>query len=217
MKVTTDGCLFGAWAARYLQNDTAVKSILDVGTGTGLLALMIAQQCAAQIDAIEIAEDAYEQAKYNVEQSPWYDQIDILHSSLQNFNPQKKYDLVISNPSFFGDNPKGKTASRNQAIHADSLSAWDMLSHSIRLMKPNGQLLVMYPAHEMSKFKDLSADQFQTSAWVTVRNRDTDRVFRVIAAFTPNIARTEHSELAIRDEKGNYTQAFEDLLADYYL
>jgi tRNA1Val (adenine37-N6)-methyltransferase len=102
MKVTTDGCLFGAWIAKQVDgNKLAVDNILDIGTGTGLLSLMIAQQSPAKIDAIEIDKETYEQAKENVAASPWAERINIIHGDAKQLPASQQYDVIVSNPPFY--------------------------------------------------------------------------------------------------------------------
>src|SRR4051794_22993532 len=99
MKVCTDACIFGAFVARQIANrNLAVSNILDIGTGTGLLSLMLAQKMTAAIDAIEIDKAAFEQAKQNFEQSPWKSRLTIINTDARHFNPGNKFDCIISNP-----------------------------------------------------------------------------------------------------------------------
>ena len=119
MKVTTDGCLFGAWVAervrsresigrhRLADGDAGAGSILDVGTGTGLLSLIIAQQCSADITAVEIDKDAFQQASENIASSPWTDRIKIFHADARAFEFPGQYDVIISNPPFYENELKG--------------------------------------------------------------------------------------------------------------
>jgi tRNA1Val (adenine37-N6)-methyltransferase len=177
MKVGTDGILLGAWA-KLPEN----AQILDIGTGTGLLALMLAQRSQSSntfpnsrsfeismggakrrpylpfsntfIDAVEIDHDAYQQAQKNIESSPWRDRINIDHASIQDWAIacSRQYDLIISNPPFFENAFKPSQNSRNLARHSDSLSQTDILQIASQLLKPNGHLAVIYPTDLANNF-----------------------------------------------------------------
>lgn len=147
MKVGTDGVLLGAWAKGGLK-------VLDIGTGTGLIALMIAQRFpTAQIDAIEIDKDALEDARFNVSQSPFNDRINILNSSLQDYAPcsviqeEGIYDAIVCNPPYFINSLKNPLQQRTTARHTDTLSHQELIYHSKRLLKPNGTLSIIIPSN----------------------------------------------------------------------
>ena len=147
MKVGTDGVLLGAWANGGLR-------ILDIGTGTGLIALMMAQRFpTAQIDAIEIDKGALEDARFNVSQSPYNDRINILNSSLQDYIPYSEtqeegiYDAIVCNPPYFINSLKNPLQQRTTARHTDSLSHQELIYHSKRLLKPNGTLSIIIPSN----------------------------------------------------------------------
>ena len=102
MKVTTDSCVFGAWAAKQIkQLEEKPGKVLDIGCGTGLLSLMIAQINKTTIDAVEIEENAFQQANENISNSPWHDLIQTHHADILNFQPEVKYDCIITNPPFY--------------------------------------------------------------------------------------------------------------------
>ncbi|MEM9340902.1 MAG: methyltransferase, partial [Bacteroidota bacterium] len=147
MKVTTDSCLFGAWIANHIKKHHPEPSkVLDIGTGTGLLALMMGQVTQnTRIDAIEMNEESFCEAKENFENSKWSDRLAAYHTSIQNFQPQEKYDLIICNPPFFKDNLKGAKRNKNQAIHNDSLSIDDLSKGINELLTRDGSAYVMYP------------------------------------------------------------------------
>ena len=102
MKVTTDSCFFGAWVARELQKTKSkIQTVLDIGTGTGLLSLLIAQKNEVEVDALEIDKDAFEQGRENINSSPWKNRVHVFNEDVRCFNPSKKYDCIISNPPFY--------------------------------------------------------------------------------------------------------------------
>ena len=220
MKVTTDGCLFGAWVARYIQQfGEQAKHILDIGTGTGLLSLMIAQTTGeSQIDAIEINKSAFEEANYNFHQSPWSDQVSCHHTSLQNFQPDKKYQHIVCNPPFFKDNLKGNQTNKNQALHNDHLPMEDLVDGINRLLADDGEVFILYPEMEMSHFSELmKAQGFLFNVKVIVRNTRNSSPIRVIAMFSKKASKTTTTEIIIKEENGSYSFGFGELLEPYYL
>lgn len=143
MKVGTDGVLLGAWA-----NVIGRNHILDIGTGTGLIALMLAQRnIDAQINAIDINEGCVLQAHQNVERSPFAHQIDVVKKSFQEYatTTNARYDLIISNPPYFQNALKSPNRSRNDARHTDSLSFFEIISHGASLLNENGRIALILP------------------------------------------------------------------------
>ena len=143
MKVGTDGVLLGAWAEAYKRNN-----VLDVGTGTGLIALMIAQRnTSAIIDAIDIDEGCVMQAKNNVFESPFSNRIDVQKSSFQDFAARSynKYDLIVSNPPYFHNSLKSPNLHRNYARHTDSLSFYEIISDGVSLLTESGSISLILP------------------------------------------------------------------------
>ena len=122
MKVCTDACIFGAVVSAQAGNNPLIKNVLDIGTGTGLLSLMMAQKTAALIDAIEIDPLAFVQAAKNFEQSPWHNKLTIHNTDVLEFHPEKKYDLIISNPPFFEGDLKSENRKKNAAKHDTTLT-----------------------------------------------------------------------------------------------
>jgi tRNA1Val (adenine37-N6)-methyltransferase len=145
MKVGTDGVLLGAWAN--VQNAT---SILDVGTGTGIIAIMLAQRSEAIVDAIEIEQNACIQATENIDNCPWKSRISVKHQSFQDFseNCLTKYDLIVSNPPYFVNSLKAPEKERSTARHSDTLSHNDLLKYSADLLQNDGLLSVIMPYAE---------------------------------------------------------------------
>jgi len=156
MKVGTDGVLLGAWV-----NSHKAQRILDVGTGTGLIALMLAQRNPnSQIDAVEIDAAASKQAQQNVLASNWHNRVSVYHSSLQQYQSPLPYQLIVSNPPYFVQSTKTPSQRRTQARHTDNLSPQDLLIHSCRLLSAKGQLAVILPYHEGLLFKQLAQDTY---------------------------------------------------------
>ncbi len=145
MKVGTDGVLLGSWA-----NCTHATRILDIGTGTGLIALMLAQRSNATIKAVEIDKDAANQAKLNFKQSDWSDRIEIINDTFQNYlaNTDTKFNLIVSNPPYFSKSFKAPNADRNTARHNDKLPNTDLLNGVNKLLTDDGTFSVILPYTE---------------------------------------------------------------------
>lgn len=219
MKVTTDACLFGAWVANeILKTQNEPDRILDIGAGTGLLSLMLAQATEwSQIDAVEINAAALKEANFNFMNSSWNERLKVFHTAIQNFNPTLSYDLIICNPPFFAGSQKGKKTGKNQAVHASSLSMSDLLAAAKKRLSASGKLYLLYPKREMEDFISLSTDELFLEKLVIVRNQKKDPVFRQLAIFSQREASIEKDELTIRTIEGKYTDGFWELLKDYYL
>ncbi|KOF01755.1 hypothetical protein OB69_15520 [Roseivirga seohaensis subsp. aquiponti] len=218
MKVTTEGCLFGA--LRLTPSTFNPKRILDIGTGTGLLALIKAQQTDAFIDAVEIDETAFKQAKVNFESSPWSNRLSAFHTDLLEFEPNHLYDYIVCNPPFFQDNQLGSNRQKNQAIHNSSLTFEDLATSISRLLNSEkGIASVIYPEYEMSLFSQKMQERgFHVVADIRVLNQRSKPVFRKVKSFSlikPELEITE--TLIIKEENGAYTDQFTHLLKDYYL
>lgn len=221
MKVTTDGCLFGAWVAHIIQHEQyEPKNILDVGSGTGLLSLMVAQVTAtSQIEAIEINEDAYQQSLLNFKNSPWSKRLVASNISAQSFKPRRKYDLIITNPPFFSKNLKGQISAKNQAIHNDEMPQHILLRGISNWLSEDGKLYIMYPAWEMDQFIEVaSRHHLSVDRVINVKNKPQTQVIRKIACFKRDeTISTQKETIYIREESGVYSRAFDDLLFPYYL
>jgi tRNA1Val (adenine37-N6)-methyltransferase len=220
MKVCTDSCILGAYTQ---VSDN--QRVMDIGTGTGLLALMLAQRVQAQIYAIEIDLGAYQQAVENVANSPWAKQIKVYRQAIQDFArqfPEVQYDLIITNPPFFKNNWKSSNIAKNLAMHSESLSFADLLAVVRQFLSPKGSFWVLLPEYEAEVLakKALQYD-LQTQQKLLIYNRPETPVFRVIQElkFTEQILANQviSKELFIRDKQNEYTPEFRELLKDYYL
>lgn len=220
MKVTTDGCLFGAWVAnQLLKNENEPSRILDIGSGTGLLSLMLGQVThQTQIDAVEVNDDAFEEASRNFSNSDWSDRLQCFHSSIQKFLPDHKYDIIICNPPFFGKNQKGRQSGKNLAVHNDSLSMEELSIAISRHISDTGMAYVLYPEWEMKAFvKWMEKQGLSVKSRMTVRNKEGSSVFREVCSFDRKTSNIQESEIYIRDSNGGYTNTFNQLLKYYYL
>lgn len=151
MKVGTDGVLLGAWAMLEeqgaAQTRKAIGEVLDIGTGSGLVALMLAQRFPqAEIDAIDIESSAVEQARYNFLQSPWKERVRSFLSPLQEWQTKKRYDLIVSNPPYFQNSLKNPDKGRELARHTDSLTYAELLHYSAQLLAHEGVIALILPA-----------------------------------------------------------------------
>jgi tRNA1Val (adenine37-N6)-methyltransferase len=216
MKVGTDGVLLGAWC-----NTENTSCILDVGTGTGLIALMLAQKSDAKIVAIEIDEEAAMQAKDNSSESKWKNRISIVHTSFQDFTKTstEKFDLIVSNPPFFVNSLKAPTTNRNLARHTDNLSHKDLLVHSKRLLSENGRLCLILPLTEGLSFIKLAREMnIHCHKLVYVYPRIGVDAKRVLLEFGLAKQQTIESTLTIEEtERHNYTPEFIELTREFYL
>lgn len=217
MKVTTDACILGA----YTTVDKTEK-ILDIGTGTGLVAMMLAQRTDAQIDAVEIDINAYNQAHCNIQESIFKEQISVFNTSIQSFaehlEHQNQYDLIVSNPPFFQNHLKSETVSRNNSLHTDTLSFEDLLDAVLRLLSPNGTFVVLLPAYESSVFEQLSVSkELYQHKKLTIRHRKGSKILRIITTFGRIKKEILNQELIIKNPDESYSTDFQSLLKEYYL
>ncbi len=220
MKVCTDSCVLGAFVASeiYRQNNIP-KNILDIGGGTGLLTLMVAQKSDALIESVEIQEKCYMQMKENFSNAPWGDRLTAVHSDIRKWNAGKKYDLIISNPPFFENDLKGEDTGKSMAMHDSGLLLSELIK-SIRLnISQKGSFVVMIPSTRQDYFeKELSKNGAAISSVLVMRHREGKPAFRIIYSgnFYSALAGYHVEQLTIEDKNG-YTEDFKNLLQDYYL
>ena len=226
MKVTTDACLFGAWVADEINNDPdsyreKINNCLDIGTGTGLLALMVAQKNPEmKIDAIEIDKDAAEQAKINVGSSPWKEQINIVQDNVKEFSFEKEFDLIISNPPFYEKEIRSATDSKNIAHHSQSLTLKELLAIIKENLRLTSSFFLLLPYKRNDEIKKLFNDhQVHISKMILVRQSVKHDYFRIFIKGNLNTEEkeTEFDEISIWNDKQQYTAEFVNLLKDYYL
>lgn len=216
MKVCTDACLFGAWAAAQWQQNTC--NILDVGTGTGLLSLMLAQKTTAQIDAVEIDKEAYEQAAGNIQQSIYNNTVKVFYSNINNFYPGYTYDFIVSNPPFFEADLKSSAENKNAAKHDTTLTLDVLCARVKKLLKDDGCFAVLLPFNRTDYFITEALKQnLHCSKKVLVRQTPKHSYFRSMMLFVTKSTTLEEKEILIKDTDENYTVEFINLLKDYYL
>ena len=218
MKVGTDGVLLAAWSP-IPEN---CFSILDIGTGTGIIALMMAQRSQAeQVDAIEIDEDAYEQAVENFENSPWNDRLFCFHAGLDEFieEPEDEYDLIICNPPFYSENYKTEDKQRDLARFQDAMPFEILVEAADLLLSENGIFSVIIPFKEEADFLAL-AKEFELLPFkiTRVKGTPTSDIKRSLLAFSRSeISNIEINELIIEKERHVYTEEYITLTKDFYL
>ena len=217
MKVGMDGVLLGAWA-----DPSGAERILDIGTGTGLIALMMAQKNSlAQIDAIEIDPEAYPEAVLNVQQSLWNGRIQIELSSFQEFaeRTDRKYDLILSNPPFFTNGVKAPIENRAQARHSDSLPLEALILGAANLLAENGRITLVLPIESLPEIKSLAdLNKLFISRLCRIKPNPIKPDFRILIELTNSECAIQKSELMIEFEKHHdYTPEYKELTKDFYL
>lgn len=217
MKVGTDGVLLGAWASAL-----NVKDVLDIGTGTGLIALMLAQRNhTAHIDALEIDANACEQARLNFKQNDWTNRLRVIEDNLQHYSRSvtKKYDLLVSNPPYFNNALKNECEKKTLARHTDSISFQELLQGVKLLLKPNGLFCVVLPADEKDRFIDLGMKLgLFLKNILFVQPTPAKQPKRVLMEFS--FYRTEVcKQIMVVEEFGRhgYSEAYKELTKDFYL
>ncbi len=217
MKIGTDGVLLGAWTP--LINNP--YNILDIGAGTGILSLMLAQRSnAEQIDAIEIDEEAYEQCVENFETSPWGDQLFCFHAGLDEFvdEPEDEYDLIISNPPFYTDDYKSDNTSRDLARFEDALPFEELIEAAALLLSDNGIFSVIIPYKEEERFISLCKELDLFPIQITrVKGTPTSDIKRSLLAFTRIEQTPLIDELTIEISRHQYTSEYIELTKEFYL
>ncbi len=216
MKVGTDAVLLGAWV-----NSPNAKTVLDIGTGTGIIALMLAQKIGGKIDAIDIDQGAFIQATENVNNSPWAERITVAHTSLQEFiaTANHRYDLIVSNPPYFVDSYKASGTSRTNARHTDHLPYTDLLNGVLQLLNPMGKFYVILPTKESEVFSNMALEhKLYLTKLTRVITRTDKPEKRLLMRF--EFTKKEFSEDTIlieQDARHSYTPEYKELTKDYYL
>ncbi len=214
-KVGTDSFLLGAWT--HIGN---ARQILDIGTGTGILSLMAAQRSQAEVTAIEIEKEAFEQAQENFNNSPWADRLSIQNVSLQKFSSnKKKYDVIICNPPFFQNSLISPDAKRTLARHMDILTLSDIVFYAEKNLEKGGIVSLILPIEQLSYLLDfLNANSWFAYRITKVYPKPGKKAHRTLIEFGKLKRGLELDELTIETEKRHvYTQKCYELLKEFYL
>jgi len=214
MKISTDVVLLGALAK--VENP---RRILDIGTGTGVIALMLAQRFSgAKITAIEIDGDAAKQAAENFRESQFSERLEVIHKRLQEFPIDEKYDFIVSNPPFFPDHLKSQDSKRNKALHTDELSFEDLIEKTTQLLSDRGAFWVILPPRQMRILEGLAekAGLFPNTK-IHVRDSETKPIHREVCEFSFKNSVKKEEELTLKDAASNYTRSYSVLLSGFLL
>lgn len=214
-KVGTDGVLLGVCA-----DVSNVKTILDIGTGTGLIALMLAQRCEAKIVAIEPDSDSFEQAAQNVINSKWNNRIRVENTDLQNYDSNGlKFDLIISNPPYYINSLKNPDSKKSGSRHNDNLSIGDLFNGVSRLMAEGGRLQVILPFVEGNIFiADAAAYGLFCNNILKIKPLPTSEIRRLILTFSQKRNKAKESYLTIEHGKRHdFTEEYKNLTSEFYL
>lgn len=217
MKIGTDAVLLGAWATIEQQP----FSILDIGAGSGIISLIMAQRSNAQvIDGIEIDDEAYEQCVENFEASPWGDRLFCYHASLEEFTDEidDKYDLIVSNPPFYSENYKTENESRDLARFQDALPFNHLIECASKLLAPNGKFSVIIPHKETTQFSKIAKHfKLYPNKILQVKGTPKSEIKRSLIEYSFSETKIETNQLVIEIERHQYTEGYINLCKEFYL
>ena len=217
MKVGTDGVLLGAWTSI----DKNPFSILDIGAGTGILSLMLAQRAHAElIDAIEIDDSAFEQCVENFEQSQWGDRLFCYHASLAEFTEEidDAYDLIICNPPFYSEDYKTDSTQRDLARFQDAMPFENLIENVSKLLCENGVFSVVIPFKEETNFIQIASKyKLYPNRVLQVQGNPSSGIKRSLIEFSFRVSETIIESLIIETERHQYTEDYIKLTKDFYL
>jgi len=217
LKVCTDACLFGAWVTHYLPAGFA-ETILDVGTGTGLISLMLAQSTSGLIDAVEINQVAARQAAVNFNQSPWSKRLRIHEVDFIDFISAKPFGLIISNPPFFEQSLRSTDEAKNAAKHDSTLQLSTLIEKAATHLSAIGQLALLLPWSRQEEAINLAEKQsLYLQRQVAVRPHPEKDFFRSMLLFSKKRADNQCENITIRLRENEYSPEFITLLRPYYL
>jgi len=216
MKIGTDGCLLGAWA-----DISNAVNILDIGAGSGIVSLMLAQRSNALIDSVEIDKDAYTQCIENYKNSPWKERLHVFHNPLQEYvkSCTKKYDLIVSSPPYFVNSMKTNCSKRKLARHTDSLTFEELISGAKRIMNLNAKFCVIIPTDIVKNFLDIALiEGFFMSKKTEIEPKAKAKALRTLLQMELIKKPCTQDNLAILDKQGKaYTTEYISLTKDFYL
>jgi tRNA1Val (adenine37-N6)-methyltransferase len=216
MKVSTDSCLFGAWVAE--QSAGAAGNLLDIGAGTGLLSLMLAQSTNTSIEAVEVEDLCFRQLTENIDTSDWKHRIKCVHVDILKYSPEKNYDLIISNPPFYENQLQSPDAAVNLARHANELSIAALFQKVKDLIHPEGEFYVLIPFYRLAECLE-RADKlgFFVHQQVEVRHSNQHKPFRAMIGFRITPVEKKFETIEVNGHYGQYSPRFKNLLSPFYL
>ncbi|MCL2131381.1 MAG: methyltransferase domain-containing protein [Lentimicrobiaceae bacterium] len=216
MKVGTDAVLLGAWT-----ETNAVSRVLDIGSGSGVIALMTAQRTSAQIVGVDIDFSSVEEAKHNAENSEWSNRIQFYCTDIQQFCEEKNkqaFDLIVSNPPFFVNSLKSPTVGRNQSRHTDTLSFNDLINSVLHCLSENGSFAVILPHIHEELIENLCLqNRLFCYRKLRICPKEGKNIHRVLLQFKRKKETLRQENLSIRNAENNYTDAYKELTKAFYL
>ena len=219
MKVCTDSCLFGAWVAEYIfRKEFPIKNLLDIGTGTGLLTLMLAQKTTADIIAIEINKTAAAVAKENILTAAFINNFQIIEEDILHFVSNESFEFIISNPPFYDSDLTSVDERINTARHSSGLTIEALAKQCASLSSDIGEVALLAPYKREKAFVESMLNEgFYLHKVCRVRHSAKKSFIRSILLFTKQRSLIEETEIVIKEEQNNYSPIFKNLLSDYYL
>lgn len=216
MKVCTDACVLGAWFAEKIPSQSAV---LDIGSGTGLLMLMLAQKNRSEIDGIELDLASFKQLKENIANTRWKENLRVFPGDVRTFSFSSRYDFIIVNPPFFEGDLLSASPEKNIAMHSKALTLEQLIEVIDHNLSNSGFFGILLPQHRAKYFEQLALEKrFYIHEKLMIRQTPRHPYFRTILHFSRNKENfLANSELTIQDETGEYTAEFVELMRDYYL
>ena len=214
MKISTDAVMLGA----LIEGEDSVE-VLEIGAGTGVISLMLAQRFPmANIQAVEIDPDAASQCSENFDESPFSARLMVHQVAIQDFDSQTTFDLILSNPPYFPDHLKPQDAIRQQALHTDSLSFFELAKSVVGNLSESGSFWLILPPRQMEDFEKI-ASELGLKAWkkIFLADRPEKQVYREIVAFSLFNKPYQTEKIELKSEKGVYTNAYQELLAEFFL
>jgi tRNA1Val (adenine37-N6)-methyltransferase len=214
MKISTDAVLLGA-----LAEANKPKHMLDIGTGTGVIALMLAQRFPdAYIEAVELDGQAALQARENFEQSRFFEQLYIHHSAIQDFLPTDKFDLIVSNPPYFTAHLKGQLKERNQALHTDTLPFDVLLSQVLRLLKDSARFWLILPPYESSLFQKLAREKNLFPRRIfSLKDSPNKPINRELVEFSFEEMELQNFNILLKNQDGSPSDSYSKLVSGFLL
>jgi tRNA1Val (adenine37-N6)-methyltransferase len=213
MKVGTDGVLLGAWA-----NVENAKNILDIGTGSGLIALMLAQRSEAFVEALDVDKNAYRQAQINFENSPFKNRLKIENIDFQSFSSPVKYDLLVSNPPYFSNSLKPNDKGRLVARHDDRLPLADLIRKTASLLSSQGKLALIIPYESIGNVETIADEsQLFLCRKTLVASSPHHPPKRTLLEFSCHLIKLQENEIFIEKFPQVYSEEYVELTKDFYL